>query len=199
MTVHPVNNYDTDTMANALAYRFKELSDVGGAIRPGIVHRLDRETSGLIVVAKNNMAHARLARQFEKHRVMKRYVALVQGKVQFDQGVVNAAIERHDKYHDHRQVSNIEGEGKEAVTVYEVIKRFATTTLIALYPQTGRTHQFRIHMKHLGHPMLGDDKYGRRATFPRLALHAQSIGFLHPTTKEYVEFSSMIPKEFHCS
>lgn len=196
MTVHPVNNYDTDTLANALAFRFKELSDVSGPVRPGIVHRLDRETSGLILIAKNNMAHARLARQFEKHKVMKRYVALVQGKVQFDQGVVDASIERHVKYHDQRQVAEHEGDGKTAITVYEVIKRFDASTLIALYPQTGRTHQLRIHMKHLGHPILGDDKYGRRETFPRLALHAQSIGFIHPITKEYMEFSCMVPHEF---
>ena len=196
LTVHPAAQGKTGTLANALAHHFKELSDVNGPARPGIVHRLDRDTSGLIVVAKTNTAHARLGRQFEKHTVMKRYVALVEGKVQFDQGMVDAALKRHVKYHDQRQISRQEGEGKAATTLYQVLKRFPKTTLVALYPQTGRTHQLRVLMKHLGHPILGDDKYGRKETFPRLALHAQSIGFIHPSTKQYVEFSSPIPPEF---
>jgi RluA family pseudouridine synthase len=136
-----------------------------------------------------------LARQFEKHTVIKRYVAVVQGIVQFDQGVVNAEIGRHKKYHDQRRIVE-EGEGKEAISLYEVIKRFKKSTLIALYPQTGRTHQLRVHMKHLGHPILGDEKYGRKESFSRLALHAQSISFVHPITKELIEFSCPTPKEF---
>ncbi len=194
LTVHPAAAGKSGTLVNALAHYFGELSDVNGPVRPGIVHRLDRETSGLLVIAKNNVAHARLGRQFEKHTVMKRYVALVQGTVQFDQGMVEAPIKRHVKYHDQRQIA--EGDdGKEAVTLYQVLKRNAKTTLVALYPQTGRTHQLRVHMKHLGHTILGDDKYGRKETFPRLALHAQSIGFVHPTTKCYVEFSCPLPPE----
>ena len=115
--------------------------------------------------------------------------------MQFDQGMVEANLKRHVKYHDQRQIAK-EGEGKEAVTLYEVLKRNPKTTLVALYPQTGRTHQLRVHMVHLGHPILGDDKYGRKESFPRLGLHAQSIGFIHPTTKQYVEFSCPIPEEF---
>lgn len=195
LTVHPAAEGKSGTLVNGLVHHFQELSDVNGDVRPGIVHRLDKDTSGLLVIAKTNTAHARLGRQFEKHTVMKRYVALVQGKVQFDQGVVDVSIERHKKYHDQRQV-NEEGEGKEAVTLYQVIKRFSKTTLVGLYPQTGRTHQLRLHMKHLGHPILGDEKYGRKETFPRLALHAQSIGFIHPATEQYVEFSCPVPKEF---
>ena len=195
LTVHPATGNRSGTLVNALAHRFRELSDVNGPVRPGIVHRLDKDTSGLIIVAKTNAAHARLARQFEKHTVVKRYVARLEGKVQFDQGVVDVNIGRHPKYHDQRQASP-EGGGKEATTLYQVLQRFPKSTLIALFPQTGRTHQLRVHMKHLGHPILGDDRYGRKAAFPRLALHAQSIAFAHPATRHYVEFSCPVPKEF---
>ncbi len=196
LTVHPASGHYADTLVNGLIYHFDELSDRNGPARPGIVHRLDKDTSGLILVAKTNVAHARLGRQFEKHTVIKKYVARVQGHVQFDQGKIDVAIDRHDKYHDQRQVAQTEGEGKHAMTLYQVLKRFKKSTLIALYPQTGRTHQLRVHMKHLGHPILGDDKYGRKESFSRLALHAQGIGFIHPITKHYVEFSCTLPPEF---
>ena len=195
LSVHPAVGGRSGTLVNGLVHHFEQLSDVNGPVRPGIVHRLDRETSGILIIAKTNTAHARLGRQFEKHTVKKRYVALVQGIVQFDQGMVDVPLKRHVKYHDQRQTAN-EGEGKEAVTLYEVLKRNAKSTLVALYPQTGRTHQLRVHMKHLGHPVLGDDKYGRKDTFPRLALHAESIGFIHPTTRQEVEFSCPVPAEF---
>jgi 23S rRNA pseudouridine1911/1915/1917 synthase len=195
LTVHPAAGNQTGTLVNALLGKFEELSDINGDIRPGIVHRLDRDTSGLIVIAKTNLAHARLGRQFEKHTVVKRYVARVQGIVQFDQGVVDAEIGRHHKYHDQRRIVE-EGEGKESISLYQVLKRFKKSTLVALYPQTGRTHQLRVHMKHLGHPILGDEKYGRKESFTRLALHAQSIAFEHPITKQYVEFSCPTPPEF---
>ncbi len=195
LTVHPASGSQSGTLVNGLMYHYKELSDVNGAVRPGIVHRLDRDTSGLILIAKTNVAHARLGRQFEKHTIIKRYIARVQGRVQFDQGVIDVALERHKKYHDHRQVAR-EGGGKSAVTLYQVLKRFPKSTLMALYPQTGRTHQLRVHMKHLGHPILGDEKYGRKESFPRLALHAQSIAFTHPHTRAYIEFSCPAPQEF---
>jgi len=195
LTVHPASGSQSGTLVNGLMFHYEELSDVNGPVRPGIVHRLDRDTSGLILIAKTNVAHARLGRQFEKHTIMKRYVARVQGKVQYDQGVIEVPLERHTKYHDQRQVADA-GEGKEAVTLYQVLKRFAKSTLVALYPKTGRTHQLRVHMKHLGHPILGDEKYGRKESFSRLALHAQSIGFSHPITKQYIEFSCPTPAEF---
>ncbi len=195
LTVHPAVGNQSGTLVNALLGRFEELSDINGAVRPGIIHRLDKDTSGLIAVAKTNVAHARLARQFEKHTVVKRYVARVQGIVQFDQGVVDAEIGRHQKYHDQRRIVE-KGEGKESISLYQVLKRFKNSTLIALFPQTGRTHQLRVHMKHLGHPILGDEKYGRKDSFSRLALHAQSIAFIHPITKEYIEFSCPTPAEF---
>ena len=195
LTVHPASGSQSGTLVNGLMYRYQELSDVNGPVRPGIVHRLDRDTSGLILIAKTNVAHARLGRQFEKHTIMKRYVARVQGKVQFDQGVIDVPLEQHKKYHDQRQVAR-EGEGKSAITLYQVLQRFPKSTLVALFPETGRTHQLRVHMKHLGHPILGDEKYGQKISFPRLALHAQSIAFTHPMTKEYIEFSCPIPQEF---
>lgn len=195
MTVHPASGSYTGTLANALLYHFKELSDLNPG-RPGIVHRLDKETSGLIVVAKTNQAHARLGRQFERHTVIKKYLAIVQGIVKFDQGKIEVPLKRHTKYHDMRQVA-AEGEGKDALTYYEVLKRGEKKTLVGLYPQTGRTHQLRVHMKHLGHPILGDDRYGHKESFPRLALHAQSIGFEHPLSRQWVEFSSKAPKEFN--
>jgi len=194
LTVHPASGSQSGTLVNGLMYHYQELSDVNGPVRPGIVHRLDRDTSGLILIAKTNVAHARLGRQFEKHTIIKRYIARVQGKVQFDQGIIEVPLERHKKYHDQRQVAR-EGEGKAATTLYQVLKRFPKSTLMALYPQTGRTHQLRVHMAHLGHPILGDEKYGRRESFPRLALHAQSIAFTHPITKAYIEFSCPTPKE----
>lgn len=195
LTVHPASGSQSGTLVNGLMFRYQELSDVNGPIRPGIVHRLDRDTSGLILIAKTNVAHARLGRQFEKHTILKRYVARVQGKVQFDQGVIDVPLERHKKYHDQRQVAR-EGGGKSAITFYQVLKRFPKSTLVALFPQTGRTHQLRVHMKHLGHPILGDEKYGRKESFSRLALHAQSIGFIHPTHKSYIEFSCPTPGAF---
>ena len=195
LTVHPASGSQSGTLVNGLMYRYQELSDVNGPVRPGIVHRLDRDTSGLILIAKTNVAHARLGRQFEKHTIIKRYVARVQGNVQFDQGVIDVPLEQHKKYHDQRQVAR-EGEGKAASTLYQVLKRFPKSTLMALYPQTGRTHQLRVHMKHLGHPILGAEKYGQRVSFSRLALHAQSIGFTHPITKAYIEFSCPTPQEF---
>src|ERR1700690_2333026 len=195
LTVHPASGSQSGTLVNGLMHHYQELSDVNGPVRPGIVHRLDRDTSGLILIAKTNVAHARLGRQFEKHTIMKRYVARVQGKVQFDQGVIDVPLEQHKKYHDQRQVAP-EGRGKAAITLYQVLKRFPKSTLIALFPQTGRTHQLRVHMKHLGHPILGDEKYGQKISFPRLALHAQSIAFTHPITKAYIEFSCPTPPEF---
>jgi len=185
MLVHPANDTNTSgTLANALLYYCKTLSSVNTDIRPGIVHRLDRETSGLIVAAKDNKTHTRLAKQFEKHRVKKQYVALVEGKIEFDEGVVDASIDRHWKHHDLKRVAFNEG-ARQAKTFYRAVKRFKNSTLVKLYPHTGRTHQLRVHMTHLGHPILGDSKYGKKNSFSRLALHAQSIGFAPPVCKVF--------------
>jgi len=195
MTVHPASGHYGGTLVNALVHHVNELSDVNGPKRPGIVHRLDKETSGIILIAKTNMAHARLAKQFEGHTVEKKYVALVEGVVQFDEGVVEAPIGQHTKYHDMRRIAP-EGEGKAAVTYYQVLKRHKDRTLIALFPETGRTHQLRLHMQHIHHAILGDDKYGHKGTFSRLALHAQAIFFEHPTNKDPMEISVPLPQEF---
>jgi len=196
MLVHPVNaNNTTGTLVNALLYYCQKLSDVSLAIRPGIVHRLDRETSGLILVAKDNKAHTKLAKQFEKHSIKKQYMALVEGNIEFDEGVIDVPLSRHPRHYD-RKSPSFSDDAKEAKTFYRVIKQGKGMTVVRLFPQTGRTHQLRVHLAYLGHPVLGDDKYGRKDTFSRLALHAQGLGFLHPMSNEYVEFSIKPPKEF---
>lgn len=195
IVVHPAKGNYTGTLANALKYHFENLSDFNSDFRPGIVHRLDEETSGLLLVAKDNITHTKLAKQFQRHEIQKRYVALVEGNVEFDEGVIDAPLGRHPKHHEKRDVQYTD-EAKEAITYYQVLKRANGATLIALFPQTGRTHQLRVHMAHLGHPILGDSKYGKKSNFPRMALHAQSIGFTHPRTKTYFEFFSKTPPEF---
>jgi 23S rRNA pseudouridine1911/1915/1917 synthase len=194
MTVHPGAGCSHGTLANALLYHCQELSDLNDKSRPGIVHRLDKETSGLMVVAKNNKTHALLAAQFENRTVQKSYVALVEGDVQFDEGVIDAPL-GPDPYH--RQKRSVLAFGtKSAQTFYRVLKRLKGASLVLLMPKTGRTHQLRVHMAHLGHPILGDDKYGKRQLFPRLALHAKTLSFAHPRNHLRIEFSSPTPSEF---
>ncbi|OGX08561.1 MAG: hypothetical protein A2Z88_06555 [Omnitrophica WOR_2 bacterium GWA2_47_8] len=196
MLVHPINQYQTGgTLVNALLYHCQQLSKVNSDIRPGIVHRLDRETSGLLAAAKDTQTHVRLSRQFEKHKVFKQYAALVEGHIAFEEGLIDASIGTHPRFHDRKRISYDE-KAKEAVTLYRVRKRFKNSTLVDLFPQTGRTHQLRVHLAHLGHPILGDEKYGKKEAFPRLALHAQSLGFAHPIKGDYLEFVCALPKEF---
>ncbi|HSV44070.1 MAG TPA: RluA family pseudouridine synthase, partial [Candidatus Bathyarchaeia archaeon] len=187
---------DSGTLVNALLYHCEELSDGSDDERPGIVHRLDRETSGVMIVVKNNETHVTLARQFEKHKVVKRYVALVKGCVEQDEGEIDAPIARHPLYFDKKTISYNAEQSKSAYTFYKVLRRFErSATLVALLPKTGRTHQLRVHMKHLGHPVLGDDKYGDARSFPRLALHAQSVCFWHPGYQSFLECSVPLPQE----
>ncbi len=196
LLVHPANAANpSGTLVNALLHHCRKLSTVDEETRPGIVHRLDRETSGLVLVAKDNKTHAHLSEQFQSRQVFKKYLAIVEGVVQFDEGVVDAALGRDRRYYDRKRIS-FEDDAKEAQTYYRTLKRFKSRSLVALFPKTGRTHQLRVHMAYLGHPILGDTKYGKRHTFPRLALHAQAIGFLHPRTKQYIEFSVHTPPEF---
>lgn len=195
MVVHPAKGNYTGTLANALKYHCDKLSDYNSEFRPGIVHRLDEETSGLLLVAKDNITHTKLAKQFERHTIQKRYVALVEGAVEFDEGMIDAPLARHSKFHEKRDVQFTDA-AKDALTYYQVVKRANGATLIILFPQTGRTHQLRVHMAYLGHPILGDSKYGKKNNFPRMALHAQCIGFIHPGTRKYIEFFSKTPKEF---
>ncbi|MBN1869983.1 MAG: RluA family pseudouridine synthase [Candidatus Omnitrophica bacterium] len=195
MIVHPAQGCYSGTLVNALLHHSVQLSQVNTDMRPGIVHRLDKETSGLLLIAKDNITHTKLAKQFQRHVIKKRYMALVEGEMEFDEGMVDAPIGRHPRYREKKSVQ-YDDDAKESVTYYRVIKRKKGVTLVSLFPKTGRTHQLRVHMAYLKHPILGDDKYGKAKSFPRLALHAQSIGFIHPQTKKYLEFSSRPPEEF---
>lgn len=194
LVVHPAPGNSAHTLVNALLYRFKELSSVNPQ-RPGIVHRLDKETSGLLVIAKNNFAHLSLAKQFAEHSIKRKYIAIVKGRVEFDENVIELPIGRHPKKRKSMAVSFLENT-KYAKTYYRTLKRADNFTLLQLEPFTGRTHQLRVHLDFLGHPILGDTKYGSNNAFKRLALHAEYIGFLHPRTEKFVEFSSDMPEEF---
>jgi 23S rRNA pseudouridine1911/1915/1917 synthase len=194
LVVHPAPGNLEHTLVNALLYRFKKLSDINPQ-RPGIVHRLDKETSGILVIAKNNSAHLDLVRQFAQHSIKRRYIALVKGKVEFDENIIDIPIGRHPRKRKNMSC----GFGKNtryAKTYYRTLKRSKDYSLLELEPFTGRTHQLRVHLAFLGHPVLGDTKYGRNNEFVRMALHAKYIGFIHPSTGKFVEFSSAMPKEF---
>lgn len=194
LVVHPAPGNYEHTLVNALLHRFKKLSDVSPQ-RPGIVHRLDKGTSGLLVVAKNNFTHLALSKQFAGHSIKRKYIALVKGKTEFDEEVIEVPIGRHP----HRRKNMAVGFGKKtryAKTYYRTLKRAKEWSLLELEPFTGRTHQLRVHLAFLGHPILGDTKYGRNNEFSRMALHARSLGFSHPRTGKFVEFSADLPAEF---
>ncbi|MFT5169988.1 MAG: 23S rRNA pseudouridine1911/1915/1917 synthase [Lysobacterales bacterium] len=195
LTVHPASGSYSGTLVNALLYHTKKLSNLNSNVRPGIVHRLDKDTSGLMIIAKDNIAHTKLAKQFKRHEVKKHYVALVQGVIDRDEGLIEVPITKHPRYHDKRAVG-YDDFSKDASTRFRVLKRYNKKSLVALFPKTGRTHQLRVHMQHLGYPILGDKKYGRALSFERLALHAQMVGFIHPSNGGYVEFTSRIPDVF---
>ena len=195
LVVHPAPGNPKHTLVNALLGRFTELSDINPE-RPGIVHRLDKETSGLLVVAKNNSSHLKLAEQFASHTIERTYVAIVSGVVEFDENIIEAPIGRHPIKRKKMAVSFSE-DTKYAKTHYRTLKRGKDFTLLELKPFTGRTHQLRVHLAFLGYPILGDDKYGRRNEFSRLALHAKSLGFTHPRTGKFLQFDSQLPEEFN--
>lgn len=194
LVVHPAPGNYEHTLVNALLHHFKKLSDISPQ-RPGIVHRLDKETSGLLVIAKNNTAHLALAKQFAKHSIKRKYLALVKGKMEFDENIIELPIGRHPYKRKNMSV----GFGKKtkyAKTYYRTLSRERDYSLVELEPFTGRTHQLRVHLAFLGHPILGDTKYGKNNEFSRLALHAKTIGFVHPRTGKFVEFSCATPPEF---
>lgn len=195
MLVHPAAGIYKGTLVNALLFHCAKLSEGSAPLRQGIVHRLDQETSGLMVVAKDNKTHSFLANQFAEHTVKKCYWAIVDGKVEFDEGMIEAPLGR-DRFHREKKAVLFDDSAKYAMTTYRVRKRFARATLVELFPKTGRTHQLRVHMSYLRHPVLGDEKYGRHKNFSRLALHAKTLGFLHPKTKRFIEFTCRPPKEF---
>lgn len=194
LVVHPAPGNRQDTLVNALLGRSTQLSDVNKT-RPGIVHRLDKETSGLLVVAKNNPSHLKLAKQFSQHSITRKYIAIVCGRVEFNENVIEAPIGRDPLRRKNMAISFLPN-AKYAKTYYRTLKRQDKFSLLELRPFTGRTHQLRVHLAHLGHPILGDTKYGKNKNFSRLALHAQEIGFIHPSTNKPMHFTSNVPQEF---
>ena len=194
LVVHPAPGNAEHTLVNALLHRFVDLSDINPG-RPGIVHRLDKDTSGLLVIAKNNPAHLALAGQFAAHSIKRKYIALVKGKVEFDENVIEVPIGRHPVKRKN-MAARFGQNTKYARTYYRTLKRKNDFSLLQLEPFTGRTHQLRVHLAFIGHPILGDTKYGRNNEFKRLCLHAQAIGFTHPRSGKFLEFSSNTPKEF---
>ena len=197
MVVHPAAGNYSGTLVNAILYHCGDsLSGINGIMRPGILHRIDKNTSGLLLVAKNDNAHLFLAEQIKEHSFTREYAAVVYGNIKNDSGTVNAPIARHPV--KRKQMAIVQG-GKEAVTHYTVIERFGNFTHLRLQLETGRTHQIRVHMASLGHPVAGDDVYGPTKVITKLGgqcLHARKIGFIHPVTREYMEFTSDLPEYF---
>jgi 23S rRNA pseudouridine1911/1915/1917 synthase len=194
LVVHPGAGNPNNTLVNVLPCHFKNLSQIDPR-RPGIVHRLDKDTSGLMVIAKNDRAHLILAKQFAKHTIERRYVALVKGFMEFDEDVIELPISRHPQNHKKMAVG-FGDNAKYAKTFYRVLTRQDYASLVQLTPFTGRTHQLRVHLAFIGHPILGDKKYGKNNEFSRLALTATEIGFAHPVTNKFMKFSQPVPEEF---
>jgi len=190
MIVHPAGKVYSGTLVNALLYHCKNsLSGIGGIIRPGIIHRLDKDTSGLMVVAKNNLAHLELSHQMKSRKIDKRYIALVWGKVKEEQGIIDAPIGR--SVHNRKKMAVGEGKNKSAITHFKVLKRFFRHTLLEVKIYTGRTHQIRVHLSYLGYPIVGDKVYGQKKEeliINRQALHSYWLGFSHPFSHKYLEF-----------
>lgn len=199
MVVHPAAGNYTGTLVNALLFHCKDsLSGINGVIRPGIVHRIDKDTSGLLIVAKNDMAHLDLAQQIKEHSFHRAYEAVVYGNIKEETGTVHQPIGRNPK--DRKKMAVTDKNSKDAVTHYEVIKRFGDFTHIRCVLETGRTHQIRVHMAYTGHPLAGDSVYGPKKVITELkgqCLHAGEIGFVHPRTKEYLEFKAPLPEYFN--
>ncbi len=196
VVVHPAVGNANHTLVNGLMYHSKKLSDVNGSFRPGIVHRIDAYTTGLLMVAKNNEAHDFLAKQLEEKSTTRKYVALVWGVIENDTGTIDAPIGRDRQ--DRKKMAVTDQNSKEAITHFKVLKRYKNATLIELKLETGRTHQIRVHMNYIGHPVVNDPVYGRRKKIDETGqcLHAKTIGFIHPRTKKYMEFDSELPECF---
>lgn len=197
MIVHPAGKICSGTLVNALLYHCQgTLSGIGGVIRPGIVHRLDKNTSGLMVVAKNDLAHLDLSRQIKDHQVTKKYITLVHGNMRDDSGIIDAPIGR--SLNNRKKMAVTEGKSREAITHFKVLKRFSGYTLVEVTLRTGRTHQIRVHLAFIGYPIVGDQLYGHKRqgiSINRQALHSYVLGFVHPASKKYMEFSTPLPKD----
>ena len=198
MVVHPAAGHYTGTLVNALMYHCRgDLSGINGVLRPGLVHRIDKDTTGVLIVCKNDRAHNALAEQLKEHSITRKYRAIVCGNLKEDEGTVDAPLGRHPQ--DRKKMAIVRSGGKRAVTHYRVLERFGNDTYIECQLETGRTHQIRVHMASLGHPLLGDEIYGRAKSPFKLegqTLHAMVLGFIHPTTGEYMEFEAPLPEYF---
>ena len=196
MVVHPAPGNNHGTLVNALLYHSKNLSKVNGEFRPGIVHRIDAYTTGLLMVAKNDRAHEILAKQLEEKTTTRKYVALVWGVIEHDTGTIDAPIGRDEK--DRKKMAVTSLNSKKAITHFRVLERYKNASLIELQLETGRTHQIRVHMNYIGYPVVNDPVYGRRKLINNdgQCLHAKTLGFVHPTTGKYMEFTSELPDKF---
>lgn len=199
MVVHPAAGHYSKTLVNGLLYHCgKELSGINGVMRPGIVHRIDKDTTGSLIVCKNDIAHKAIAEQLKEHSINRKYIAICHGVIKEDEGTIDKPIGRHPT--DRKKMAVVAaGCGKNAVTHYRVLQRFEKYTYIECVLETGRTHQIRVHMASIGHPLLGDETYGSKSPFKLegQTLHAKVLGFVHPTTGEYVEVSAPIPAYFN--
>ncbi len=195
MVVHPSAGHTSGTLVNALMYHIKDLSGINGVLRPGIVHRIDKDTSGLLMIAKNDDAHIKLAEELKDKKSLRKYWAIVHGNLPNDRGVIEAPIGRSEK---DRKKQAVTAKGKPAVTRFHVLERFGNYTLVELQLETGRTHQIRVHMAYIGHPVAGDEVYGPRKTLKGHGqfLHARTLGFTHPKTREVMKFTAEAPAIF---
>lgn len=195
MVVHPSAGHTSGTLVNALMYHIKDLSGINGVLRPGIVHRIDKDTSGLLMIAKNDQAHLALADELKDKKSLRKYWAIVHGNLPNDRGVIEAPIGRSEK---DRKKQAVTAKGKPALTRFQVLERFGDYTLVELQLETGRTHQIRVHMAYIGHPVAGDEVYGPRKTLKGHGqfLHARTLGFTHPRTGEVLEFTAEAPALF---
>ena len=195
MVVHPSAGHTSGTLVNALMYHIKDLSTINGVVRPGIVHRIDKDTSGLLMIAKNDISHKALAEELKDKKSLRKYLAIVHGNLPNDRGMIEAPIGRSEK---DRKKQAVTAKGKEAVTRFQVLERFGNYTLVELTLETGRTHQIRVHMAYIGHPVAGDPLYGPRKTLKgqRQFLHARTLGFTHPRTGEVMTFTAEAPAIF---
>ena len=195
MVVHPSAGHTSGTLVNALMYHIKDLSGINGVLRPGIVHRIDKDTSGLLMIAKNDQAHLALADELKDKKSLRKYWAIVHGNLPNDRGVIEAPIGRSEK---DRKKQAVTAKGKPALTRFQVLERFGDYTFVELQLETGRTHQIRVHMAYIGHPVAGDEVYGPRKTLKGHGqfLHARMLGFTHPQTGEVLEFTADAPAIF---
>ena len=196
MVVHPAFGHYKGTLVNALMHHCTDLSSINGVIRAGIVHRIDKDTSGLLVACKNDLSHRSLGDQLKNKTTTRKYIAIVCGQIPHNFGKINAPIGRDEN--DRQKMAVVSG-GKNAVTHFKVLERFKNYTLVELQLETGRTHQIRVHMSYIGYPVLGDPLYGPRKVYGEHGqfLHAQTLGFMHPRTNEYLEFSRPAPDYFY--